>query len=370
MTELGVVIPFYSGLPYLQRAIESLLAQSVSDWTAIVVDDAGPEPEAADLVRTVDDPRLRYVRNPTNLGLAGNWNAALELIDAELVTIFHADDELDPSYLAVVHDAHRRHPGAVAVHTRARIIGADGSARFSFPDAMKNVTGPRARGETLTAGDEGLAVVVRGQFIFCPALSYKRSLLPSPPFDPTWKQVLDLDLIARLVFDGHEIVGVPDRAYRYRRHSASQTALMTSSHDRFVEEFAVYGEIARRATAVGWSRTAAVAGRARIVRAHVLYRGARPARPWPPGRCPLDGGAAPGPLERLRRIIGAHVDGCEAGVGPRRRRSAARAHGVRARSPPAHDGPVRRSAGWRSGCSSPSAPSSPTPCPRSAASPA
>jgi GT2 family glycosyltransferase len=272
VSELGAVIPFYAGLPYLRRAVESLLAQSVEDWQAVVVDDAGPEPEAGDFVRSVDDRRLRYVRNPANLGLAGNWNAALGEVDAELVTIFHADDELEPRYLELVRDAHHRHPEAVAVHTRARIIGDDNRGRFSFPDAMKRVTGPRNGGEVMTAGDEGLAVVVRGQFIFCPALSYKRSLLPSPPFDPRWRQVLDLDLIARLLLDGHRIVGVPDRAYRYRRHSESQTAIMTSSHDRFVEEFALYRSIAQRARAAGWSRTAGVAGRARVVRAHVLYR--------------------------------------------------------------------------------------------------
>jgi len=272
VSELGVVIPFYSGVPYLRRAIASLLAQSVGDWQAVVVDDAGPEPEAGDVVRGFDDRRLRYIRNASNLGLAGNWNAALGEIDADLVTIFHADDELEPSYLEVVRDAHHRHPDAVAVHTRARIIGGDSSSRFSFPDAMKRVTGPRDRGEVVTAGDEGLAVVMRGQFIFCPALSYKRSLLPPQPFDPKWRQVLDLDLIARLVLDGHRIIGVPERAYRYRRHDESQTALMTSSHDRFLEEFAMYGDIARRADAAGWTRTKTVARGARIVRAHVLYR--------------------------------------------------------------------------------------------------
>jgi len=272
VSELGVVIPFYSGLEYLRRALQSLLAQSTKEWTATVVDDAGPEPEAGDLVRDLGDHRIHYVRNPENLGLAANWNAALDRMDAELVTIFHADDELAPEYLAVVLDAHRQHPDAVAVHTRTSIIGEDGRPRFSFPDAWKRVTGPRRQGDVVTAGDAGLATLLRGQFIFCPALSYKRSRLGDHRFDPRWRQVLDLDLIARLLVDGHHIVGVADRAYRYRRHAESQTALMTSSHDRFLEEFALYGELAARSEALGWSRAAKVARRARIVRAHVLYR--------------------------------------------------------------------------------------------------
>jgi glycosyltransferase involved in cell wall biosynthesis len=272
VSQLGIAIPFFSGLDYLRSAIESLLAQSTSAWRAVVVDDAGPEPEAADVVRDLADPRIRYVRNDRNLGLAENWNACLDLADSELVTLFHADDMLGPEYVALVLRAHDRHPDAVAVHTGARVIGADGNPSFSFPDFVKRFTGPRRHGEVVTAGDEGLAVVLRGQFIFCPSLSYKRSQLPQRPFDPTWRQVLDLDLLARLLFAGKRIVGVTDRAYQYRRHRESQTAVLTASLDRFREEFGLYAKITRDAERAGWQRSVSVARRARIVRAHVLYR--------------------------------------------------------------------------------------------------
>ena len=272
MSELGFAIPFYSGVPYLQRALQSLLGQSTPAWRAVVVDDAGPEPDAAAVVRALGDPRVSYTRNDTNLGLAQNWNRCFDLVRAEFVTLLHGDDELGSDYAATVLDAHRRYPDAVAVHTAARVIGATGAPVFSFPDFVKRFTGPRRRGETITVGDRGLAVLLRGQFIFCPALSYKARMLPSQPFDPSWRQVLDLDLIARLLFADHRIVGVPAAAYRYRRHGWSQTAQLTASRERFREEFALYGQVARRADHAGWSRSAAVARRARIIRAHAAYR--------------------------------------------------------------------------------------------------
>ncbi len=272
MSELGVAIPFYSGLAYLRRAIQSLLGQSTERWRAIVVDDAGPDSEARDVVREFADSRICYVRNESNLGLARNWNLCLELVDAELVTLLHADDELSDNYVQTVLDAHLRHPEAAAVHTRAIVIGSRSTPIFSFPDVVKEFIAPRGRGAQITTGDAGLATVLQGQFIFCPALSYKTRLLPDVPFDEAWRQVLDLDLIARLLFDGQEIVGVPARAYRYRRHRASQTTLLTSSRERFREEFALYSAIAQRAAAMHWERSAVVARRARIVRAHVFYR--------------------------------------------------------------------------------------------------
>ena len=66
MTEVTIAIPFYSGLDYLRLALDSLRAQDCDEWLGIVVDDAGPDPEARQLVESYDDPRLSYVRNDAN----------------------------------------------------------------------------------------------------------------------------------------------------------------------------------------------------------------------------------------------------------------------------------------------------------------
>jgi glycosyltransferase involved in cell wall biosynthesis len=269
---ITLAIPFYSGLEYLRRALESLRAQTVPCWRAIVVDDAGPEPAARELVEQLGDARIEYVRNEHNLGLAGNWNRCLELATTDLVTLFHADDELEADYVETVVRAHAEHPGTVAVYTRARVINAAGRRHLSPPDLAKLVTGPRLTHQLVLSGEEGLASLLRGQWLFCPTLCFKRSLLGPDPFDVQWRQVLDLDLLARLLFDGQHLVGVPRTCYRYRRHETSQTAELTKALTRFREEFAVYGEVSARAAAAGWERAATVAARARIVRAHLMYR--------------------------------------------------------------------------------------------------
>jgi len=273
MTEVTIAIPFYSGLDYLRLALDSLRAQDCDEWFGIVVDDAGPDPEARQLVESYDDPRLRYVRNETNLGLAGNWNTCLRLAQTDFVTLFHADDELEPTYVGLVLAGHRAHPDAVAVYPRARVVDADGKRILSPPDLVKRFTAPRRQGdETILVGDDGLASLLWGQHIFCPAVSYKRSLLGPEPFDRRWRQVLDLDVLARLLLDGHKIVGLPEIGYVYRRHAGQQTSQMTKDFIRFEEEFAVYEEIGAKAEAADWRRTARVAEQARILKAHVTYR--------------------------------------------------------------------------------------------------
>ena len=130
--------PLLPGCRLPPAALDSVVAQTDPRWRAVVIDDAGPEPEAGELVERCGDERITYVRNDENLGLAGNWNRCLDVTTTALVTILHADDALEPGYGEAVVAAHKRHPGAVAVHTRARIIGHVGQPVRSTPDAVKH----------------------------------------------------------------------------------------------------------------------------------------------------------------------------------------------------------------------------------------
>lgn len=264
-------IPYYSGIEYLRRAIASVQAQTRDDWECVVVDDAGPDSAAA-AVLALGDGRVRYERNPENLGLGGNWNRALALAGAPLVTLLHADDELLPGYADAVVRAHAAHPDALAVYTRATVIGPDGAAVFSVPDRVKRIIEGRSRGVAIVQGEAGLERLLRGQFIFCPTLCYRRAALGPDPFSTEWRMVLDLALLAGSLLEGRRLVGLPDALYAYRRHDASQTATLTASTERFDEEIAIYDEIAGRAEAAGWYRAAATARSKRIIRLHLTYR--------------------------------------------------------------------------------------------------
>jgi glycosyltransferase involved in cell wall biosynthesis len=94
---ITVAIPYFAGRSYLAEAIDSVRAQTVSDWRLLVVDDAGPEP-SGDLVAAYADDRIEYVRNPVNRGLAGNWNECVRRASTDLVTLLHGDDRLAPEH--------------------------------------------------------------------------------------------------------------------------------------------------------------------------------------------------------------------------------------------------------------------------------
>ena len=113
---------------------------------------------------------------------------------------------------------------------------------------------------------------MRGNFIMCPTLCYRRSTLGARRFDHGWEQVQDLDLTIRLLMDGETLVGTSEVAYAYRRHPESATWVQSQNRLRFDEEFRLFDQIAAHADALGWDEVARVSRRKRIVKLHLLYR--------------------------------------------------------------------------------------------------
>lgn len=272
VSKLTFAIPYYSEPAYLRRALESLASQSGRDFKILVVDDGGLNAKGEDVVKEFKALGIRYERNEKNLGTAGNWNRCLELVDTELVTLFHADDELLPDYASVMLEAATKFPDAAAYFCEADIIGTDGRSVFSMADAVKQWLRPRGNPIFLN-GEPGVTSLLRGNFIMCPTLCYRKAKLGDSPFRPDRRMVMDLDLTLSLLFRGETLVGLGTKAYRYRRHAASQTELLTQSLVRFEEEISLYESVSRLSAEYGWNHAAKAGSSKTMVRLNLCYRG-------------------------------------------------------------------------------------------------
>ncbi|MET0340472.1 MAG: glycosyltransferase [Polyangiales bacterium] len=279
---LTLAIPYYSNLPLLLETLRSIGAQTGAAVTALICDDSPDglgDDARARLVAACAPVPLRIVKNPTTLGMARNWSRCLDEAETDLVTIVHGDDELEPDYARTMLALAARAPDASALFCGARIIDTRGAPRFSFPDAYKDLLIPRHDDVLWLTGERALRSLMRGWYIFCPTLCYRRAKLGALRFDPRFRMVLDVDFVTRLLLDGHTLAGLPRaRMYRYRRHAENATQHLTKELTRFREESALHLDLAARAEALGWRRSARTARQRRIIQLNLLFCMARDLR--------------------------------------------------------------------------------------------
>ncbi len=252
---VGIAIPFFARVDYLTETLDSLTAQTDTDWQAVVIDDCSAETGASAVVAKLADRRIRYVRNETNLGLARNFNRCLTEPGTDVVVVLHADDLLEPDYIALIRACHRDVPTAGCVAPMSSVIDGDGRPIDTLVDKVKRRRWPQPQRYELR-GDAGLARLMHTYFIYTPAISYRPALLPTGLFNERWQQVMDVELYAQLLLGGGTILLDRTPAYRYRRHAGTTTLLNARSFTRLGEETALCQEIATKARTMGWRRTA------------------------------------------------------------------------------------------------------------------
>jgi glycosyltransferase involved in cell wall biosynthesis len=107
---ISVVVTTYNRASVLPRCIDSILAQSLSSFELIVVDDASSD-DSAQVVGSYRDSRLRYERLPRNAGApARPRNTGAALTSAPLLFVFDSDDTMLPNCLETFVNAFERQP--------------------------------------------------------------------------------------------------------------------------------------------------------------------------------------------------------------------------------------------------------------------
>src|SRR5690349_9582986 len=114
---VSVGLPVYNGEKYLTESLDALLSQSCTDIEIIVSDNASTD-TTEDICRRymADDDRIRYLRQPRNIGAAANHQVVLDAARAELFKWASHDDLYSTDLLARCVKALDEHAEVVLAH--------------------------------------------------------------------------------------------------------------------------------------------------------------------------------------------------------------------------------------------------------------
>jgi glycosyltransferase involved in cell wall biosynthesis len=100
---VSIGVTTYNRHDLLRQTLDSILAQTFTDFEVIVGNDYTAEVLTGEMVG-ITDPRIRFVNHPRNLGEVGNMNALLGMATGRYFTWLFDDDLYEPNFLGTAYD--------------------------------------------------------------------------------------------------------------------------------------------------------------------------------------------------------------------------------------------------------------------------
>jgi len=127
---LSVITPIYNGANFVERCYENLLKQSFANWEWVVVDD-GSTDSTAEIVRKIEDVRVRFFSYKQNKGRGYARNLAIRESRGDWIVIWDVDDLNFPERLETIEKARLQNHEffcsyAVVVNNNMKIKGIRG----------------------------------------------------------------------------------------------------------------------------------------------------------------------------------------------------------------------------------------------------
>lgn len=135
--KVSIGLPVYNGEAHLARSLESLLAQTFED-IEIVVSDNHSTDATESICRDfmARDPRIRYVGNDRNRGVAWNFNNAFRQSNGRYFKWASCNDIHDARYVQQCLEALESDPRAVLAYAKTRIIDEHGAVMGEYEDNL------------------------------------------------------------------------------------------------------------------------------------------------------------------------------------------------------------------------------------------
>lgn len=210
MPKVSVILPVYNGEKYLKEAVDSILAQTFTDFELLLINDGSTDGSEA-VLQGYKDERIVYVKNEKNTGLIHTLNKAINLAKGEYIARMDADDLALPERLQKQLSRLEK-SGAAVLFTRVKLMDAGGKPLPPWQDDAANVAPQRIK--NFLKSDNCLAH---------PTVMGKTTLFKKYGYRYNQKYSEDYDLWLRLLADGLRIEKLEEPLLLHRILPTSET---------------------------------------------------------------------------------------------------------------------------------------------------
>jgi len=207
MKMVSVILPAFNAEKYIAEAIDSILGQTYSNFELIILNDCSKD-RTEEIVLSYDDPRIVYLKNEENLGVAATLNKGLEVARGEYTARMDADDISLPE----------RFEKQVAYLDANEDIAVLGTNVESFNESGTISSGWSAQDPLQTKVDMLFACGMAH-----PSVMMRTDVIRAlGGYDVEFNGLEDYELWCR-VLEQHQITTLPDILLRYRVHNSQVT---------------------------------------------------------------------------------------------------------------------------------------------------
>ena len=216
---ISVILPVYNAEAYVREAVESILAQTFTDFECIIIND-GSTDGSGTILRELGahDTRIVLVERP-NGGLVSALNGGIKIARADLIARMDADDVAMPERFALQHARMIEEP-------ELAVLG-------SFIHVMDKAGNIIRLGEYPLTPKEAARHVEKGCPVAHPAVMMRRgAVLKIGGYRKAFCPAEDYDLWLRMSDLGYAIANLPQPLLNYREHGANVSAVHWEAQGR------------------------------------------------------------------------------------------------------------------------------------------
>ena len=253
---IDIALPFYGDVDFMKQTVASVLVQTDPNWHLIVVDDGYPDPSLPEWCAGLNDSRVSYTRNESNLGANGNFQKCLGLLSAEFCLVMGADDLLEPNFVSVVNNTIQKHSNVSMIHPGVKVIDETNNEISTRSDQIKANIRDTVKDSQVLSGESLASSLMKGNWMYFPSITWRTKAIQEIGFRPDFNVCQDLGLAMDLIMQGGQLALIPNEIFRYRRHIASDSSIKAINGERFTDERSFFNAMANDLEKIGWHKAA------------------------------------------------------------------------------------------------------------------